>query len=174
MACRDDRFLDFVVPLSQTSDGTVDDFHVAMVDIGGESPGEVADEESPAIASCRTRIDTVNGRGGIVDKGFDLLPLLLETLFFGLGRFGSLANRFECTFSPFPERRDALGVAVAGLFVAARVEACRSRNHRAGTTAVGGDHGRKIAFVVFHVTFPLPLGHRLQIPVQFLFVRGDV
>ncbi|MCS2443104.1 hypothetical protein NXX09_24200 [Bacteroides uniformis] len=72
-----------------------------MVDIGGESPGEVADEESPAIASCRTRIDTVNGRGGIVDKGFDLLPLLLETLFFGLGRFGSLANRFECTFSPF-------------------------------------------------------------------------
>ena len=45
----DDRFLDFVVPLSQTSDGTVDDFHVAMVDIGGESPGEVADEESPAI-----------------------------------------------------------------------------------------------------------------------------
>ena len=99
MACRDDRFLDFVVPLSQTSDGTVDDFHVAMVDIGGESPGEVADEESPAIASCRTRIDTVNGRGGIVDKGFDLLPLLLETLFFGLGRFGSLANRFECTFS---------------------------------------------------------------------------
>ena len=81
-----------------------------MVDIGGESPGEVADEESPAIASCRTRIDTVNGRGGIVDKGFDLLPLLLETLFFGLGRFGSLANRFECTFSPFPERRDAFSL----------------------------------------------------------------
>jgi hypothetical protein len=57
---------------------------------------------------------------------------------------------------------------------AARVEACRSRNHRAGTTAVGGDHGREIAFVVFHVTFPLLLGHRLQILVQFLFVRGDV
>ena len=56
----------------------------------------------------------------------------------------------------------------------ARVEACRSRNHRAGTTAVGGDHGREIAFVVFHVTFPLLLGHRLQLLVQFLFVRGDV